>query len=127
MRWKRSDRRSGPYRARHGMIFGVCRGLAQHLDFSVFWMRMIFVLLLLLTGLWPIVGLYLLAALIMPLEPVIPFETAADEEFYGSYTASRRMALHRLKSTFERLDRRVRRMEDVVTAREYDWERRLNE
>jgi len=120
-------KRSGPYRARDGMIFGVCKGTAQYLEFPVFWMRLVAVVVLIFTGIWPIVGLYFLAALLMKPEPVMPFESEEDEEFYNSYTTSRQMALHRLKRTFDRLDRRIRRMETQVTARDYDWERRLNE
>lgn len=116
----------GLYRARDGMIFGVCKGIADYLDFSVFWARMIAVGALFFSGLWPILGLYVVAALLMKPEPVLPLTSEADEEFYRSYTSSRRMALHRLKRTFDNLDRRIRRMEAIVTDREYDWERRLN-
>ena len=119
-------RRSGPYRARDGLIFGVCKGLARYMDVSVFWVRVIAVVVLICTGLWPLVGLYFLAALVMKPEPVLPLETAEDAEFYNSFVTSRQMALQRLKGTFDRLDRRIRRMEGVVTAREYDWEQRLN-
>ena len=38
-----------------------------------------------------------------------------------------RMALARLKRTYDNIERRIRRMENLVTAHEYDWERRLNE
>ncbi len=120
-------RRSGPYRMRHGMILGVCKGIADYFDRSVFWTRVIAAALLVLSGLWPVTGLYLLAALLMKPEPVLPFETEAEEEFYNSLTSSRQMALHRLKRTFDRLNRRIQRMEDIVTAREYDWERRFNQ
>jgi hypothetical protein len=37
-----------------------------------------------------------------------------------------REALLSLKAVYDRLDQRLRRIEDQVTAREYDWERRLN-
>ncbi|GAB4333633.1 MAG: envelope stress response membrane protein PspC [Candidatus Abyssubacteria bacterium] len=120
-------RRTGLYRSRSGMIFGVCKGIAEYLDFSVFWTRVIAVGLLLFTGIWPIVGLYLLAALLMKPEPVIPFETEEEQEFYNSYASSRNLALHRLKRTFDNLDRRIQRMETIVTAREYDWDQRLHE
>ena len=117
----------GPYRARDGIILGVCKGLAEHLDMSVFWVRIIALTILIFTGGWPIVGLYLLAALLMKPEPVVPFQTGADEECYNSFTSSREMALHRLKRTYERLDRRIQRMEATVTGREYQWRRRLDE
>jgi phage shock protein C len=118
---------TGPYRSRTGMILGVCKGIAEYLDFSVFWMRAIALTLLLFSGIWPIVGLYLLMALLMKPEPVLPLKTEAEREFYNSYASSQTMALHRLKRTFDNLDRRIRRMENIVTAREYDWERRLND
>jgi len=119
--------RHGLYRSRSGLIFGVCKGIAEYLDFSVFWMRAIVVVATLFTGLWPVPVLYVVAALLMKPEPVLPLETESDREFYNSYVSSRTMALHRLKRTFDSLDRRLRRMESIVTAREYDWERRLNE
>jgi phage shock protein C len=119
--------RSGPYRSRSGLILGVCKGLAAYFDFSVFGMRVIAFLLLVFSGVWPIVILYFLAALLMKPEPVLPLETEGEQEFYNSYASSRRMALHRLKRTYDNLDRRIQRIESVVTSREYDWDRRLNE
>jgi phage shock protein C len=116
----------GPYRARDGVIFGVCKGIARHLDFSVFWMRVIVVAIAAFTAFWPMVALYLLAAVFMKPEPVIPFQTEGDEEFYNSFTSSRQMAVHRLKRTYDRLERRIRRMESIVTDQEFDWDRRFN-
>jgi phage shock protein C len=109
------------------MILGVCKGLANHLQMSVFWTRFIAVIIMVFTGAWPVVGLYFLAALLMKPEPVMPFRTEADAEFYSSFTNSRQMALHRLQRTFDRLDRRIRRMEGILTEREYRWHQRLGE
>ena len=55
MRRLNKDSGRGLYRSRNGIIFGVCRGLAEYFDFSVFWVRMIAVILLFVTGLWPLV------------------------------------------------------------------------
>jgi phage shock protein C len=118
--------RRGPYRSRKGMILGVCRGLAEHLDFSVGGVRLIVIGLGIFTGFWLVTGLYILAAILMKPEPVIPFESDADEEFYDSYVNSRSMALGRLKRKSEDINERIQRMEDVVTSRERDWERRFN-
>ena len=95
----RFDRLSqkGIYRSRKGAIFGVCRGIAEYFDFSVFWTRAFAVILLLVTGLWPITGLYLLAALLMKPEPVIDIQTEDEREFYDSYATSRLRAAQRLK------------------------------
>jgi len=119
--------RRGLYRSRSGVIFGVCKGIAEYFDFSVFWARMIAVILLFVTGLWPIVGLYILGALLMKPEPVIPLETEAEKEFYDSYTHSRYGAAQRLKRRYENLERRIRRMEHIVTTPEFNWEKRFNQ
>lgn len=108
------------------MILGVCRGLAEHLGISVFWTRFVTAALLLMTGVWPIVGLYILAAFLMKLEPMIPFVDEEGREFYDSYVNSREMGLNRLKRTFDSLNSRLGRMEDIVTAKEFNWDRRFN-
>jgi len=119
--------RNGIYRSRNGIILGVCKGLAAHFDFSVFWTRMIAIILLIVAGFFPAIGLYLLAALLMKPEPVIPIKNSAEKEFYDSYTYSRQGAVQRLKRRYENLQRRIQRMEHIVTSAEYDWENRLND
>ena len=118
--------RSGIYRSRKGVIFGVCRGLAEHFDFSIVWARVIAIIFLLVTGFWPAIGLYLIAALLMKPAPVIPIKTEAEQEIYDSYANSRHLATRRIKRRYENLERRIRRMEHIVTAREFDWEDKLN-
>jgi phage shock protein C len=117
--------RRGIYRSRHGAIFGVCRGLAEHFDFSVFWVRFMAVILLAVSGLWPAMVLYILAALVMKAEPVLPISSMDEQRFYDDLTQSRHEATQRLKRRYEGLENRIRRMEDVVTSREYDWDRRF--
>lgn len=120
------DQRTRLYRSRNGMIFGVCRGIAEERGFSVFWTRVLAVGIATFTGCWPAIAIYLVMAIVIKPEPVLPLETAADEEFYQSYSTSRTMALQRLKRTYDNLDGRIQRIENSVTARDYDWERRLN-
>jgi phage shock protein C len=79
------------------------------------------------TGIFPVIITYFVAAILMKPEPVIPFETESDREFYDSYVSSRSMAIHRLKRTYESLDRRIRRIESIVTSRDFSWDQRLNE
>ena len=118
--------RNGLYRSRNGAILGVCRGIAEYFDFSVFWTRAITLVLLFFSGFWPVMGLYFLAALIMKPEPVLPIQTDEEQEFYDSYIYSRKGATGRLKRRYDNLHRRIQRLEHTVTAREFDWENRLN-
>ncbi len=114
------------YRSRDGMIFGVCKGMANHFDISAFWLRLALVVAFFVTGFFSIIIAYIVAALIIKLEPVIQPQTEAEEEFYQSYTSSGSLGLSRLKSKFDSLDQRIRRIESYVTNKAYDWERRLH-
>ena len=105
----------GLYRSRNGIIMGVCRGVGDFLNFSVFWIRAILVILFLISGFWPVVVLYLVAALLMKPEPIIRYHHHDDEEFCGDY----------IKRRQKRLERRLRNLESTVTSKEYDWKRRL--
>ena len=118
--------RGGLYRSRNGVILGVCRGIAEYFDFSVAWARIIAVLLLLFSGFWPIAIIYFIEALLMKPEPVIPLENESQRDFYDNYVNSRSRTLRDLTRRFSSLDRRLRRMEDRVTSRDFEWEQRLN-
>ena len=118
--------RSGIYRSRNGVIFGVCRGMADHFEFSILWARVIAIIFLFVTGFWPAIGIYLIATLLMKPAPVVPIETEAEQEFYDSYANSRHLAARRIKRRYENLERRIRRMEHIVTAREFDWDEKLS-
>ncbi len=121
-----SCKRKGMYRSREGVVLGVCKGLAHYFDLSVFWVRFGMVITFLLSGFWPVIGVYIIAALLMKPKPVRPLENEDEREFYDSYVYSPRGAAQRLKKKFQDLDRRIRRMEDTVTGKEYEWDRKFN-
>lgn len=120
------SRRGGIYRSRDGIFLGVCQGIAEHFDFTVFWVRMAMVIAFILTGFWPVIGIYLVAAFFMKPKPVRPIKSDEEHEFYDSYVHSPRNAAQRLRNKFANLEKRIRRMEDKVTGKEYEWERKFN-
>ncbi len=120
------NKQGGIYRSRDGVFLGVCKGVADYFDFSVFWVRIALVIVFIFSGFWPMIGVYLVAAFFMRPEPVRPIASEGEQEFYDSYVHSPRSAAQRLKKKFHDLDRRIRRMEDKVTGREYEWEKRFN-
>ncbi len=111
----------GIYRSRRGIFMGVCRGLADYFNFSIFWLRIITLVLFLFTGFWPIGVMYIVAGLLLKMEPVSPLHDEKDQEFYDTYTHSRQSAIQRVKRKFENIERRIQRMEHTVTSREFDW------
>lgn len=112
---------SGIYRSRQGIFMGVCRGVAEQFNFSVFWMRTLVFVTFLFTGFWPVGVVYIIAGLLLKPEPVIPLKNETDQEFYQSYTHSKSSAIQRIKRKFDNIDRRIQRMEDTVTSREFDY------
>jgi phage shock protein C len=122
-----SEGRGKLYRSRSGMILGVCKGIANYSDFPVFWIRVIVLAMMIFSGFWPVILLYVIGGIIMKPEPVLPIDTEDDYEFYDTYAASRKSALHRIKREFDGLNRRISRMEDVVTSKEYTWQKRFDE
>jgi phage shock protein C len=121
-----TEQRNGIYRSRDGVFFGVCLGVSEYFDFSVVGIRMVLIVLCFASGLVPVILMYILAALLMKPKPVMPFRSDNDHEFYNSYLHSREMALLRLKKKYEALNRKIQRLEDHVTSREFDWENRFN-
>lgn len=117
--------RRGLYRSRDGVILGVCRGIADYFDFSAFWIRAILIITFILTGFWPVVGIYILAALLMRSEPGTNSRQGSKRHFTCGNKKSGYEAAHRLKRKWRHLEKRIRRMEDKVTSREYDWNNRF--
>ena len=117
--------RNGMYRSRDGVILGVCKGIGEYFDFSVFWIRIIAVLFLLLSGFWPTMAVYFIAALLMKPKPAIPLQTEEERDFYDSYVHSQRATVDHLKRRYEKLERRIRQMEHTITSREFDWDQKL--
>ena len=119
------EKKGGIYRARNGVFLGVCKGIAEYFDLSVFWVRIALVIIFIFSGFWPVIGVYLVAAFFMKPKPVKPLESEEEREFYDSYVHSPKTAAQRLRKKFDELERRIRGMEDKVTGREYEWERRF--
>jgi phage shock protein C len=118
------EKQAGIYRARNGVFLGVCKGIAEYFDLSVFWVRLALVVVFIFSGFWPVIGVYLVAAFFMKPKPVKPIESEEEREFYDSYVHSPKTAAQRLRKKYDDLERRIRGMEDKVTGREYEWERR---
>jgi phage shock protein C len=100
--------------------------LADYFDFSAFWIRAIAVILFIFTGFWPVVGIYLLAALLMKSEPAKSAGTGSNHKADSRYGCTRTDTAERLKRKWKHLEKRIRRMENNVTSREYDWNSRFH-
>lgn len=123
---KNPKTKGGPYRSRNSMVLGVCAGVAEHFGISPFWIRLAAVAALILTTFWPTLILYFIAAMIMKPQPAQPISSNQEEDFYDAYVKSPNYTIHNIHEKFMNLDRRIQRMEDTVTARGYEWDRKFN-
>lgn len=71
-KYSRSSHRSGSRkklrRSRDGIIWGVCKGLADWLEIPAGFVRVLFLILLMATGFFPLGLAYILAAIFIPME-----------------------------------------------------------
>ncbi|MFA5571153.1 MAG: PspC domain-containing protein [Sphaerochaetaceae bacterium] len=105
------------YRARDGKIFGVCQGIADWKDLNVDYLRLIVGISILVTGLFPGALIYALVALLIPMEPTRVYRE----------NQSSRYSHEDLRSTFDRLKRKVQGMEDEIFDKERDWDQRFHD
>lgn len=108
------------YRSRRGLLFGVCRGLAEYFDISVFWTRVLALAALVFTGFWPVGVIYLLAALVMKREPG-PWTPPYREYWYNAHSEAARAC----RRAADSLDARLSRMERAASEHMRDWDARL--
>ena len=123
------------YRSKHGELFGVCQGLADWRDLPVGPIRLIVILLAVFSGFIPILLLYVLAALILPVEPGYQDRRSDfyDDNIGSRYKNSRRKTAEDLKEEFENLKSKVSGMESKVLDeergknkdKEKEWEERF--
>ena len=140
------------YRSANGKLLGVFGGIAESLGYCAGWTRVVGVCVLVAlagfvgaNGFWVtvLVGgfFYMLLALLRhPPRPAgsLPVEADAEGDLMPPSAARRwgstppavsnaqRVDLAQLDRQLESLNRRIQRMETIVTDRQYDWERRLD-
>ncbi len=142
-------------RASNGKVLGVFKGVAESFGWSICWTRIVGIsIMLCVAGAFGVSGptasllsvgfFYLLLAMLMSppagagdgrneaeldLSSIYPprRETGARAAAVpSSRVASRRVDLLQLDRQLDSLNRRIQRMETIVTDRQYDWDRRMN-
>ena len=107
----------GPFRSRKGVFLGVVRGLADHWAMSPFALRIIVITASLFLAFWPVVIIYLAAAVIMPTEPAHQPLSDRDRELYLLGRADPKTLVDSLVARADRIEQKARRLEDIVTSK----------
>jgi phage shock protein C len=104
----------GPVGGRPGLLFGVCRWLADRLGLGAGWVRLAAIVATWLTGWWPGVALYLAAAIILGRARPVRLPNPADWRLPRGFTS---LEPADLRSRYSRLERRVRDVEAEIGRR----------
>ena len=64
-----ADTRPPLRRSREAVVFGICKGVADYFDFSVYWTRFLVIVLFAITGFGPVGIAYLILTLVIKAEP----------------------------------------------------------
>jgi len=115
----------GPFRASDGLFLGVAKGLAEHFGWPTGLVRLVFVLTAILLFFWPTLVLYLGGAILMGPAPAGRLDSPAERDVWLQAQLDPQAAMDRLSRRAEGLEKRLRRLEDFVTSRDYAWLRRL--
>jgi len=115
-----------------GVIAGVCAGVADYFDWNVKLLRAVLVIAFLFSGAFPIVIVYCILWYVM--DPVEGGESPSSTRHHGGGddggpstgpTPGRRPTLAEVQVRFERLDSRLRDIEECVTDKEFELRREL--
>lgn len=117
------------YRSEDSVIFGVCGGLAEHFDLSPWGVRLVWVLLTFVGGPFMVFA-YIALALAMkrrPYELRYGGEQGGTRRDWRECPDSHSVLLERVQRRFESLDKRLQRMESIVTRPTWDLEQKYRE
>lgn len=116
------------YRSKDGQIFGVCKGISEWRDLPVEPVRLITFFTIVFTGFFPGAVIYLILALILPVNPYGQTDNASRSSQRPSETYSTNRPQHDdLKAEYERLKKKVEQMEEEMFDKERDWDSRFHE
>ena len=70
------------YRAKEGVLLGVCQGIADWINGPVFVVRLIFIIVALSTAVLPSLLVYLIVGLIIPVRPACEYSSSERSSSY---------------------------------------------
>ncbi len=109
-----------------GWIAGVCAGIADYIGVDPLPVRIAAVLCLVFFFL-PVLVAYAVFALVLRPKPPALFASAAEETFWREVRTEPGTVLQSLRGRFRALDKRVGRVETLVTSPEFDLRRRFRD
>jgi len=109
-----------------GKIFGVCAGIADYFGVDIFLVRLAAVVGAVFFTM-PIVGAYLLAALVLKVKPARVYASREEEDFWRTVATKPDRTLAGLRHKFRDVERRLGGIETYVSSKEFELNRAIND
>jgi phage shock protein C len=110
----------------NGKLLGVCAGLADYLGVDVLIIRIATVLGAVFFTM-PVVGAYLLAALLLKPKPPRVYASREEEDFWRTVATKPDVTVAGLRQKFRDVERRLAGMETYVSSKEFELNRAIND
>jgi phage shock protein C len=110
----------------NGKLLGVCAGLADYLGVDVMFVRIGTVLGAVFFTM-PVVGAYLLAALVLKTKPPRAYASREEEDFWRTVATKPDVTVAGLRQKFRDVERRLAGMETYVSSKEFELNRAIND
>jgi phage shock protein C len=110
----------------HGVLAGVCAGIAEYFGLDRIVVRLAFIVGLILVF-PPTAIAYVVLAIALPKRPPALYANREDESFWRGVVTAPDDALHGLKRRFGDLENRLRAMERSVTSSDFELHRKFRD
>jgi phage shock protein C len=110
----------------HGMLAGVCAGIADYFGFSVRGFRLLTVLSCFVALPAIIVG-YLVASFLLPRKPTDLYHNEGEETFWRSVRRDPHFTMDDIRMRYRDLDGRLQGIEQYVTSPRFDLDQKFRD
>lgn len=122
----RTDRGNLYKDTRNAKIMGVCAGLADYLNVKPLLVRVVLVLTAIFW--FPVlIPIYFIAGLALDPKPDGLYKDEQDEEFWRTARSRPDVTQTGMRSRFREIDRRMQRLESLLTSKRFRLERELKD
>lgn len=102
------------YRSHDSVLFGVCGGIAEYFNLPPWGVRFLYIFLSFIFLPFMVI-LYIVLTITLKKRPTRPYRSGEEAAFWSQYGESRPEAMRRLQQRFQTLDKRLQRIESIVT------------
>ena len=98
----------------HAKLMGVCSGIADYTGVNVFWIRMAFVILVLMTGV--ALPAYFIAGLLLDKKPPYLYTDHAEQKYWQGVRQSPKRTAREIRAKMKDVDRRLAEVETFYVS-----------